>query len=90
MSRLEITCIKKSSSTEYHERITSVGNTSGNWTKLLSVAIAEIESRTNEFYVTRGGSTANVIVATRLGKKYLKTVNDGESPDNLLSLPDCK
>jgi hypothetical protein len=30
------------------------------------------------------------VVASRLGVKYLKTVRDGESPDNLLSLPDCR
>ena len=28
-----------------------------------------------------------MIIATRLGKKYLKTTADGEQPDNLLSLP---
>lgn len=40
------------------------------------------------FYVSRGGSIVNVIVATsRFGHKYLKTEADGEQPNNLLSAP---
>jgi hypothetical protein len=32
-----------------------------------------------------------VIVGTsRYGHKYLKTEADGEQPDNLLSLPECR
>jgi hypothetical protein len=30
-----------------------------------------------------------VIIATRLGREYLKTEADGEQPDNLLALPEC-
>ena len=41
------------------------------------------------YYVSRGGYQVNVIVAQRLGHKYLKTENDGEQPDNLLALPEC-
>ena len=43
------------------------------------------------FYVTRGGKTANVIVSkSDLGNKYIKTENDGAQPDNLLSLNECQ
>lgn len=35
------------------------------------------------------GSRANVIVAIHNGNKYIKTENDGEQPNNLLSLREC-
>lgn len=37
------------------------------------------------------GSVVSVIVAvSRFGNKYLKTEADGEHPNNLLSLPECR
>ncbi len=34
---------------------------------------------------------ANVVVAvSRFDHKYIKTEADGEQPDNLLSLPECR
>jgi hypothetical protein len=33
---------------------------------------------------------ANLIVAERNGKKYVKTENDGETPDDLLSQDGCE
>jgi hypothetical protein len=54
-------------------------------------AIEGIETGKWEFYVRRGGYIVNVIVAvSRYGNKYLKTQPDGEQPDNLLSLPECR
>ena len=41
------------------------------------------------FYVHASTMTVDVIIATRLGRKYLKTVRDGQTPDNLLALPEC-
>lgn len=41
------------------------------------------------FYSFVGGHERNVIVATRNGTKYLKTEADSDTPDNLLSLPEC-
>jgi hypothetical protein len=35
------------------------------------------------------GRTVWVKVAVHGGRKYLKTENDGYSPDNLLALRDC-
>lgn len=92
-SNHEIKCINKSDRMNPHERITHVGgqNADGtSWKLTQARAIEGIESGTWSFYVNRGGRVANVIVATsRYGNKYIKTVADGESPDNLLSLYEC-
>lgn len=36
-----------------------------------------------------GGKSKVIVSVSRFGNKYLKTENDGETPDNLLSLPEC-
>lgn len=94
--RLQILCISKQDKTNPHERITSIGGKNANgssWSVSQEDAISGIETGKWAFFVhqrtTQGTFEANVIVASRNGRKYLKTVNDGESPDNLLSLPQC-
>jgi len=54
-------------------------------------AIAGVESSKYSFYVERPvGHRVDVVVAQAAqGHKYLKTIADGEQPDNLLSLPEC-
>ena len=87
MALLEITCIIKTNRTSAHERIQSVGGNGFHY--LEDDAISRIEKRTDSFWTKGGGKTANVIVATHMGKKYLKTENDGVQPDNLLALRSC-
>jgi len=41
------------------------------------------------YYVSKGGRTVPVIIAIHQGRPYLKTQDDGYSPDNLLALPEC-
>jgi len=84
----QVTCIKKRIHHNPHERIEAIGGY--NWTLNEDDAIWQIETERESFYVSAVGRTVDVIVAVRNGRKYLKTRSDGESPDNLLSLPDCR
>jgi hypothetical protein len=90
----EIKCINKQDRFNPHERITHVGgmNPNGEFWKITQAdAIYGIESGKWSFYVTRNGRTVRVLVAvSRYGHKYLKTEADGETPDNLLSLYECR
>lgn len=91
-NRLRIRCINKTDRMNPHERIKNVGgqNADGSrWKQSVDQTVREIESREWEFFVTEGGRTVDVIVATHNGNKYIKTTADGIQPDNLLSLPEC-
>lgn len=92
MSKHQVTCITKSNRSNPHERITHIGGKNGdgtNWKLTQQDAISGIQSGKWEFYVSRGGGTVDVIIATHNGNDYLKTRADGLQPDNLLSLPEC-
>ncbi len=93
-SRHEILCINKSDRNNPHERIVNIGgrNNDGTaWKLSQEKAIEGIDRGDWEFFVQKGGTTTNVVVAiSRYGNKYLKTQADGEQPDNLLSLPECR
>ena len=87
----EISCIVKANRYSRNEEIQEIGGTSGGkrWRISQQSAIDGIESRKWEFYVMRGGKRVKVIVASRYGDKYLKTENDGDNDNNLLSLDSC-
>ena len=89
----EIKCINKSDRQTAHERIKFIGgvNSDGSrWKLSLEDAIAGIEENKWSFYVYKGGAKVDVIISkSASGSKYLKTGNDGEQPNNLLSLPEC-
>jgi hypothetical protein len=92
--RARITCITKTDRWNPHERISHVGGTNGDgkrWLLTQADAIEGIKLRKYDFFVERPqGHVADVIVArSALGHDYLKTKNDGEQPDNLLSLAQC-
>ncbi len=89
--RVEIKCVNKTDRTNPHERIHSVGGVHNGkpWKLSLDKAIAGIESGQWAFWTQGGGKVAEVIIATHLGHKYLKTTADGVHPDNLLALQEC-
>ena len=89
--RVQVLCVTKTDRLSLHERIRHIGGRRGTpWKLTQQEAIAGIEAGTWSFYVSRGGKTVDVIVATTLfGHKYLKTTADGEEPDTLLSLNEC-
>ncbi len=92
--QVQITCVVKTDRTSPHERIHSVGgvNPDGTrWRLSEDAAIGYIENGTYSFYVDRpfGHRVAVIIAESQWGHKYLKTIADGEHPNNLLSLPSC-
>lgn len=84
-----VTCINKTDRPDPYDRISQIGG--AGWKLSSASAIAAIEARTRSFYVERpAGDRVDVVVATRLGRKYLKTKGDGDQPNNLLALPECQ
>lgn len=93
-TRVRIECINKSDRSNAHERIAFIGgrNADGSrWKMSQERSITTIKNAEFEFYVEpTGGRAVDVIVArSAAGHEYLKTVADGEHPNNLLSLPEC-
>ena len=93
-NRIRISCITKTDRLNPHERISNVGGVTPDGTRwrLTEVqAIDGINTGKYQFYVERPpGHAVNVVVArSAYGHLYLKTTNDGEHPNNLLSLPEC-
>jgi predicted secreted protein len=88
---VQIQCINKTNRNDPHDRIQFVGGVSGGqrWKMSQKDAISYIENGTYAFYVSVNGQSVWVIVATNNGNKYIKTQNDGQHPNNLLSLPEC-
>ncbi len=93
MADLQVTCVNKIDRFDPTDRIRRIGGgttTLGSWTRLQQDAIREIDNGINRFYVHDGRHSVWVIVRTsQFGNKYLTTEPDGESQNNLLSLPEC-
>jgi uncharacterized protein DUF3892 len=91
--RVRIDCVTKTNRSDPHERISQVGGPNrngGRWKLQQSQAITGVESGKWTFYVEQPAApVVGVIVARRVGRKYLKTVEDGDQPEALLALPEC-
>lgn len=88
----QVMCIvKRGGHYNPHERIQAIGGVADGvrWKDSEDVAIRNVDRDPKSYYVSRGGHAAWVIVGVHNGRRYLKTQNDGYSPDNLLALPDC-
>jgi hypothetical protein len=87
----QVTCITKREHYNPHERIQGIGGVYGGarWWRAENDAIADVERDASSYYVTVNGKSVWVVVATHIGRKYLKTEADGYVPNNLLSLPEC-
>ncbi len=88
----EIKCIDKNRQFDPDNRITRIGGVLKGepWSLSQAEAIARIESGTHKFWVSVGGISSWVVVATSSsGNKYIKTNIDREHPENLLRLPAC-
>jgi hypothetical protein len=85
----QITCINKTNGSNTCERIERVGGPDGEgWTLRVDEVIAHINKGAS-FWVDIGGHRVDVIVTSHSGRAYIKTRSDADSPDNLLSLPEC-
>ncbi len=90
MGRFQVTCInKRGDHYDPHERIEYIGF-QGSWKLSEASAIRRIKNGNDSFFTNENGLQAEVIVALRNGREYLKTQTDGDRPDNLLSLPECR
>jgi hypothetical protein len=86
-TRLEITCSNKGPRDGAYFRAESIGG--AGWKHTEEEAIRHIDDGVHSYYIKQRGLVVDVIVAERAGRKYIKTMLDGDRPDNLLSLPDC-
>jgi hypothetical protein len=92
MPERKVECVCRTGRTNPHERIKSIGGGRGlsAWKLSEREAIDKIEKEGWSFYaLDRAGRQVKVVVAMRLGRKYLKTEADGLQPMGLLSLPPC-
>ena len=88
----QVSCIRKDDRQDKYSRITHIGGANGNgsrWRLTLDEAISGIETGKWAFYTHVGGHQRWIRVASRNGRKYLRTEADQDTPDNLLSLPEC-
>lgn len=88
---VQVQCINKSDRLSAHERIRNIGGVHNGtrWKLSLEDAIAGIEDGRWRFFSSVQGKSVWVVIASLNGRKYLKTENDGEQPNNLLALPEC-
>ena len=84
----QITCVHRTSHAEAHVRLQYVGGR--DWKLTQQAAIDGMEAGRWRFWVIIDERAVWVVVAqTSSGAKYLKTEDDDEQPETLLTLPEC-
>ena len=90
---VRVECIVRTDRVSPHHRIRAIGGRGRDgdtWRLSEEAAIAAIEHERASFYIERPkGHRVDLVVGQGLGKTFLKAASDLESPDALLSLPDC-
>jgi hypothetical protein len=88
---VEITCITKATGAHPKQSIISVGGIrpDGKPWKLSEKEVLQSIERGRSFHIMVGRQHVPVIVATKHGHKYIKTVLDRDVPTLLLRLPEC-
>ena len=90
---LRVDCVVRTDRVSPHHRIRAIGGQSRDgqrWRLSEEAAIAAIENERAGFFVEwPRGRRIDLVVGQGLGKTFLKTESDGESPERLLALPDC-
>lgn len=91
MSKQVMCIVKRAGHYNPHERIEAIGGVvdGTRWKRAEASAIQDVKSDRYAYYTLVNGRKAWVVVAKHNGREYLKTENDGYSPDNLLALRDC-
>lgn len=92
MADVKVTCITKLDPQGSHEHISHIGNIIAGWKWTRQQVIVSIELRINTFYVLDPvtGKRSDIGVVRQAGRDpYLRTVEDGNWNDNLLSLGQC-
>ena len=85
----QITCSCKINSSDAYERIERLGGPDGEgWTLHRDAIVTEIK-KGNSFWVDVHGDRVDVIIVSHSGREFIKTRSDGDSPNNLLNLPEC-
>jgi hypothetical protein len=85
---LQVTCISKILRGDPRERIGYIGGAAWRFTE--AQAINFIEGGMFDFFVNVAGRAVRLVVGRSAGRKYLKTADDGEFPDQLMALPECR
>lgn len=90
---IRVDCVSRSERASPYHRIRAIGGLGADglrWRLSEDAAIGAIENERATFYVEQPiGHRLDIVAAQGLGKRYLKTESDGESPDRLLALQDC-
>ena len=85
----KVTCIVKGDAAKYSDCrcITQIRTNARTYTRL--EAHQRVTNEPGSIYVESGSSRANVIPAEREGVKYVRTVPNDTTADNLLKAPTC-